>query len=177
VITVKCGIKKFPKILFLMSYYWPQVLSLLVILSLSGCSLAGKIWTPTDHLFFRADKNVNPDINQRPSPIQVKVYELSSRVTFDNLSFEQAFNQGDTLLGDELLSTIQFTIQPGEQNDFIIELQESVNFIAILAAYRHIDNADWKHAYEISPYSHTHHWITLTQSGINFSTKKWRKNV
>lgn len=147
-----------------------QTLSRLVILItlvlISGCETVSLVWAPYDNIVLVAQPSLNPDINQRPSPIQVKIYELSSRTTFDNLNFEDSFTQGETLLSKELVSSANYTLQPDETIRHKVMLQPETNYIAIIAAYRDIDNAKWKFVYEISPHSHSKHTVTLSKLAI-----------
>jgi|GEM_PF-904411 len=147
---------------------WTIILFLTTLLTgLVGCgSVTSRVWTPYDKISMTASKNVNPDGNLRPSPIQVKVFELSSRTTFDNVDFEGLFYQGETLLSDELLSKATFTIQPKETLKHEILLNKQAKFVAILAAYRNIDSARWKHIYKVKPHGHYRHTITLGDNGI-----------
>jgi type VI secretion system protein VasD len=159
-----------------------QILRALLVLSLSGlcgCSMISAIWPPYAKLTIIADKRMNPDINQRPSPVQIKVLELSSRNTFDNLDFESLFYQGKTLLSDELLSEVTLTIQPEETLLHRVNLHQESSFIAVLSAYRNIDGARWKHIYEVKPHGHYKHTITLTHNAIRagdiYNTKKTKR--
>jgi len=138
----------------------------LLLFSLASCATTSKIWKPYDRLSIQASDNLNPDGNQKPSPIQLKVYELSSRTTFDNQDFEGLFNNGKTLLSDELLSSKVLIVQPKELLEYQINLQEKTKFIAILAAYRNIDEARWKHIYAVKPHGHYKHDISLSANAI-----------
>lgn len=138
----------------------------IMLLSLSSCATTSKVWKPYDRLSIYASDNLNPDGNEKPSPIQLKVYELSSRTTFDNQDFAGLFNNGETLLSDELLSSKILIVQPREFLKHQINLQEKTKFIAILAAYRNIDEARWKHIYAVKPHGHYKHDISLGPNAI-----------
>jgi type VI secretion system protein VasD len=136
------------------------------IVLVSACSTTSKIWTPYDRVAITASKDVNPDGNQRPSPVQVKIYQLSSRTTFDNLDFDQLFYQGETLLSDQLLSQSSFMLQPKESITHEVALKETAAFVAVIAAYRDVDSARWKHIYDVKPYGHYTHKLVLGPNAI-----------
>lgn len=142
------------------------LLFLLVFMGLSACSMTAKVWKPYDEITVETSARVNPDTQQRPSPIQVKIYELTSRATFDNLDFDRAFHSANTLLSDQLLSEIEYTIQPGESITHTIDLQAGAAFIAIVASFIDIDNARWKHIYKVKDHGHYTHHITISDREI-----------
>lgn len=139
------------------------VFSLLIIYLglLSSCTVTSKVWKPYDKILINTAKDVNQDANGQASPIQIKIYELSSRSTFDNLNFERAFYDAKTFLSDELLSEYDFTLQPKETLEHTINLQKTAKYVAILAGYIDIDNARWKHTYTVKSKSYQSHKITL----------------
>lgn len=153
------GVDKFIRIIYIFGFS-------ILFLSLSSCATTSKVWKPYDRLSIYASDNLNPDGNKKPSPIQLKVYELSSRTTFDNQDFAGLFNNGQTLLSDELLSSKVLIVQPKEYLEHQINLQEKTKFIAILAAYRNIDEARWKHIYAVKPHGHYKHDISLSANAI-----------
>ncbi|MEJ2681975.1 MAG: type VI secretion system lipoprotein TssJ [Gammaproteobacteria bacterium] len=131
-----------------------------------GCAITAKFWPPFERQVITATTQVNPDLNKRPSPVQVKILQLSERATFDNLTYDQIFFQGHVLLSDALLSESSFVLQPNEQVKHIEALNENVAFIAVVAAYRDIEHARWKHVYTVKPYSHKTTHLKLDNDGI-----------
>lgn len=133
---------------------------------LSACSTAAKVWKPYDKIDIAASDDVNPDGKGDASPIQLKIYELSSRSTFDNLDFERAYNNAKTLLSDELVSEAVITLQPNESIRHTIALNKNTRFVAIIAGFINIDSARWKHVYNVKPFGYYSHEITLNSKGI-----------
>lgn len=142
------------------------VLCLSVILFICACSTTAKIWKPYDNITITAGASVNQDANKRASPVQIKIYSLSSRSTFDNLDFDRAFYNAKTLLSDELLSEAEYTVQPSETAEHTVNLTKNTHFIAILAGFIDIDNARWKHVYKVKPHGHYNHSITINENSI-----------
>lgn len=138
----------------------------LLITLLTGCAATNYIVAPYDKLTVIASKDVNPDGSGRPSPIQVKVYQLTSRTTLDNLDFDKLFYRGEDFLSDELLDKKEFILQPKEEIKQEISLVSGVTHIAVLAAYRDIDATRWKHLYKINDTGYYSHKIVITQQGL-----------
>lgn len=146
-----------------LTYY---TVCIVLFLALAACSTTAKIWKPYDKIRVETTDSINPDMNNRPSPIQVKIYELSSRTTFDNLDFDRAFYEAKTFLSDELISNIEYTIQPSESINHKVNLSNSTHFIAILAGFINIDKSRWKHVYAVKPYGHYSRTITIDKNTI-----------
>jgi len=139
---------------------------LISLLNTVACSTTAKVWKPYDDITIEAKSSINPDGKNRSSPIQIKIYELSARSTFDNLDFDRAFYNAKTFLSDELISDAEYTIQPSETITHTVDLQKSAHFIAILAGFIDIDNARWKHVYQVKPYGHYKHRLTISEKDI-----------
>lgn len=146
------------------SLYFIGLSALLIVIS--ACSTTAKVWQPYDNIDIAASDNVNPDGKGFASPIQIKIYELTSRSTFDNLDFERAYNNAQTLLSDELVSEAVITLQPNESIRHNIALNENTRFIAIIAGFINIDSTRWKHVYDVNPFGYYNHEITLNDKGI-----------
>lgn len=139
---------------------------LVVLGGVFSCSNTPTLWHPSDKITIVATDSINPDGKQIPSPVQLKIYELSARSTLDNLDFNRAFHQADTLLSDELISQEAHVLQPSASIESIIKLNKSTRFIAILASFIDIDNARWKHIYTIKPNRYYRHKISINDKSI-----------
>ncbi|GAA5217864.1 type VI secretion system lipoprotein TssJ [Corallincola platygyrae] len=124
----------------------------LLILSLavlSGCSAVNAVVDPYTYLNFHVAEDVNPDRNGRPSPVVVKVYELSSRTVFDSQDFFSLYDDADAVLGPDLLVKDEFEFEPGEHVEFKMKINPNVRYAGLLVAYRDIENARWREVIEI----------------------------
>lgn len=120
------------------------VFLLLAVVNISGCSAVNYIVTPYEDITLTGTSDLNPDINGRPSPVQIRILHLTSRVTFDNLDFDEAFYNASTILSDELVYEQLLTLQPKQEYKSKVEIHPGVMFTAVIVAYRDIDNADWR---------------------------------
>lgn len=122
----------------------------LALLVLASCSVVNMAITPFEKVALIAQPDLNPDINGRPSPVEVKLLHLSSRQTFDHLGFYDLFYRSQLLLTEELLSEQIVTIQPGQKIKVKLPLPKGARYTVVLVAYRAIDSARWRHVGEVS---------------------------
>ncbi|NJM31829.1 MAG: type VI secretion system lipoprotein TssJ [Limnobacter sp.] len=113
-----------------------------------------------------ADAQVNPDGNQRPSPIGVKVMLLRSRNTLETLNFERSFYETEKWLADDLLRVEEFFLQPKESIEKKIELPPEVAYLAVVAGYRQLDSSRWKWIEPINNYGYGKRVFMLDGTGI-----------
>ncbi|WP_028865931.1 type VI secretion system lipoprotein TssJ [Psychromonas aquimarina] len=128
------------------------------ILFLSGCtgsnvfsSTANAIVSPSTDLVFDVAKDINPDLYERPSPVVVTIYELSSRTIFDNQDFFALYEDSESILGPDLLNKEELELQPEQKLTHTLELNKNARFVGIVVAYRDIDKSRWRGVVEVSP--------------------------
>lgn len=95
-------------------------------------------------LGFEIAKNINPDQEGQPSPVVVRIHQLSSRTVFDNNDFFALYEEPEGTLSVDLLGKDQFVFKPGDELDHKMTLESNTKFIGILVAYRDIENARWR---------------------------------
>jgi len=142
------------------------LLILSAAISLGGCSKIKKVVSFDSYvnLTVKASSDVNPDQLGRASPINIKLYVLSERTTYDNLGFEGAFDQAKTLLSGELVTAKEYIFQPNEKKHYRIKIGEKTKFIALVAAYRNVDHAKWKLAFPVEAGKNQYQVIRLTST-------------
>lgn len=113
-------------------------------LLLAGCA-RDKLPDPTlVELVLTASPAVNPDRNDRPSPILVRVYELRSAGAFETADFFALLEQDQAVLGAEMVNRWEFQLDPGETTRLDASFQTSSTALGIVAAYRDIEQANWR---------------------------------
>jgi type VI secretion system protein VasD len=111
--------------------------------------------------------DLNPDINGRPSPIVLRIYELRSLSAFNEADFF-ALHESDTeLLGQDLKAKEVMELMPGEQHAFTRELQPDTRYLAVVAAYRDLEQARWRAALEIPAHQTTPLVIWLERLAVS----------
>lgn len=119
-------------------------LVVLTLLALGGCA-RDKAPDPSPvELVLTASPEVNPDRNDRPSPVLVRVYELSSTGAFETADFFAVLEQDQAVIGSEMVNRWEFQLDPGETTTLDASFQAASGFIGIFAAYRQIDQAQWR---------------------------------
>lgn len=91
-----------------------------------------------------AASDVNPDRNDRPSPIMVRVYELRSAGVFESADFFALFEQDQQVLGGDRINRWEYQLEPGERASLDAEFQDSSGYVGVVAAYRDIEHARWR---------------------------------
>ncbi|HEV7914610.1 MAG TPA: type VI secretion system lipoprotein TssJ [Albitalea sp.] len=98
-----------------------------------------------------AAPGLNPDIRGRASPVVVRVYELKSTAPFDAADFMSLYAQDRTVLGGELVAREELVLEPGETKAIGKLLAPEVRGLAVVAAFRDIERAQWRAAVSLVP--------------------------
>ena len=86
----------------------------------------------------------NPDINGAPSPVAVRIIELTGTGTFESADVFALLDHQQQTLGAEEAGTREFIISPSEHRSVTIDPKPGVTAIGLAALYRDIDNARWR---------------------------------
>ena len=95
-------------------------------------------------LTIAAGTDVNPDINGRPSPVVVRVYQLKADGAFTGAEFFALYNEEEKALGPELITRDEFVLAPAESRTLDVTLSPETRFVGAIAAFRDIRNAQWR---------------------------------
>ena len=88
--------------------------------------------------------DVNPDAENRPSPIVVRVYQLKDDAAFKDADFFTLYDKEQATLAAALVSRVEFELAPGEHRAVDYKLSPDAHFVGVAAAYRDIRNASWR---------------------------------
>ena len=122
---------------------------LLLCLLLAACGGAPKPQGLTVNI--NASEDVNPDLQGRPSPIVVHLFELSSVEAFNSLDYLGLTNNSGMALGADRLNGTQTVVAPGGFSALELQIDAGTSAIGIVAGYRDIDNATWRRAVPVTP--------------------------
>ncbi len=127
---------------------------------LSGCGLFGGDEKPappppspavapppegaTLRLTVIASPLINPDLNQRPSPVLVRVYQLTNPDAFEASDFASLFEKDEAALGPAMLAKRELIIAPGGIQVVNAELKPDALFVGAVVGYRNFEKATWK---------------------------------
>jgi len=87
---------------------------------------------------------VNPDINGRPSPIVVRLYELKNIGKFEEADFYKLFEDHEGALGSDLLASEKFHFKPGDTKTLGHTVSPDTKYIAVTAAFRDFNQSVWR---------------------------------
>ncbi len=91
-----------------------------------------------------ATSNLNPDVNSRPSPVVVRIYQLKTPGKFETADFNSLYNNDAATLGSDLVKRDEYILRPGELQQYKNQPDDEANFLGVVAAFRNIDSAGWK---------------------------------
>jgi type VI secretion system protein VasD len=91
-----------------------------------------------------AAAQLNPTAARRPSPMQLRIYELKSAAAFGSADFMSLFQGDQAALGPEMVAREELTLQPGETRPYNKTLNADTRFIGVVAAYRDLERATWR---------------------------------
>lgn len=147
------------------------ILSLSVIFVLSGCGTSGGPPEPiTIDLTISTSKNLNPDIEKRASPIVIRIYQLTQIDTFNNSDFFALYEDDKSILAKDLTFREEFEIKPSQSKSIPFAIHSTGKYIAVLAAFRDLDKAQWKSFLEIDPLNPPSLKIDLEEFKVSIST-------
>jgi type VI secretion system protein VasD len=111
---------------------------------------------------------LNPDVNGRPSPLVVTIYQLKNAYKFKQADYESLAINSAKVLGGDLIDQSSIEIRPGTKNTVQLTLSPHTDYLGIMAAYRNINNGVWHKAIKLSDGvgSHTKVQIDLESQGF-----------
>ncbi len=122
----------------------------LILLSCHGCFWRNPevrsqtVVRPTQVvLTVSAASMLNPDVDGRPSPVMVKMYELRSVAGFDVAEYF-ALSTNDSVLGQDVIAAETFMLAPGAVRVWKRLLKPETRFIGVAAAFRDLEAATWR---------------------------------
>lgn len=123
---------------------------LLAGLALSGCAMLGSSPAKVSGSV-QAVAALNPSVNQRPSPLRIVVYELTSAAAFGKADFMALYQQDQATLGQEFVAREELTLQPGETRPYARTLAPQTRVLGVLAVYRDLERATWRTMVTVQP--------------------------
>ncbi len=117
----------------------------LMIILVSGCQTTREVlnFDTEAKLKFSVSPDVNPDRDDRASPIVLRLFLLTDRRQFDREDFLSLFENAENRLGSDLIREITLKeFSPSEDRIEVIELTEDIKYIGIIAEYVNYDDSD-----------------------------------
>lgn len=141
--------------------------ALAMTLLLGGCTTLSPFSTMTKlTLTLTASDQLNPDLNGRPSPVVVRLFELRHPVAFENSDFFSLYERARETLAPDLISSEELELRPGEAVELRLGITGNGRYVGILAAYRDLPHARWRYTLPVAATQLTEANLILDQDGI-----------
>lgn len=135
-----------------------RIFALLIAISLPlGCAkvnsgVVGMFDFDTDlKLILTADKDINPDEKRSPSPLFIRLYELTSDQAFNKADFLELYEKGDTLLGKDMIAKRELNrLVPGEVQQEQWVLDPKTRYVALFAEFYEYRNSKYKLVFPVT---------------------------
>jgi type VI secretion system protein VasD len=88
--------------------------------------------------------DTNPDVEGRPSPVVVRVYQLKEEGAFNNAEYFALVDKEQETLGPSLVSREEYELRPQETRKFELKSPPEAKYLGVIAGFRDIRNAKWK---------------------------------
>lgn len=125
-------------------------LILLAAFALAGCSSPfSEKKSPELTIRLEAAKEVNPNEQGEPAPLDIAIYLLKSLDNFENSDFFTLIDGANPALLAEAKKTYEGILQPGETRIISLSPEKETIALGIVAAYRDIDRAGWSETWPL----------------------------
>lgn len=91
-----------------------------------------------------AVERVNPTKDGRPSPIVVRLFELSNNAVFQSADFFALMDQEGASLGNDMLNSEEYILIPGEVRVVRKRAAPNSRFLGVVAGYRDLSSTNWR---------------------------------
>ncbi|MBU1308101.1 type VI secretion system lipoprotein TssJ [Rheinheimera muenzenbergensis] len=142
------------------------VLVCISIMVLAGCQAVYATFPPSTKLHFRVAADINPDFDNRPSPVIIRVYELASKTVFENQDFFALYDNPESILRTDLLKKDELVFEPGQRNEYKMSLQPATKAVAVVAAYRDIEGARWRAVVDVKPTGYDDFYVYVDKLAV-----------
>jgi type VI secretion system protein VasD len=117
---------------------------MVVALTLTSCALHGSSDRVDTRTLLSASNDVNPDINGRPSPVVLRVFQLRGAAEFTSAEFAALYSHEKEALGVNLVAIEEFELHPGENLEIRLPMVRDTRYLGAIAAFRDINAAQWR---------------------------------
>jgi type VI secretion system protein VasD len=87
---------------------------------------------------------VNPDLDNRASPVVVRFYQLSADDAFKAADFASLFEKDEKTLGPTLLGKAEVIVAPGDIRTVASDINPKALYVAAVVGFRKFETAKWR---------------------------------
>ena len=88
--------------------------------------------------------DANPDPNNRPSPVVVRVYQLKGSDKFTSADYFELSDDAAKALGPDLIKSEEHQLKPGENITVALSVAGDAKFVGVVAAFRNFRESQWR---------------------------------
>lgn len=129
----------------------------MIFLTIAGCSssksrVGGVLNLDTDlKLTLNVASNINPDDNNRPSPVFIRFYQLKSTTAFNKADFIDIYERDKEVFGGDIISKQTLKpLVPGETRIERLVLEPGTRAIAIYAEFSQYAGSTYKVTFPVT---------------------------
>lgn len=151
-----------------------NLLLIILTVGLAGCTkvnsgVVGMFNLDTDlKLILIAGKDINPDEKRSPSPLYIRLYELTSEHAFNKADFMALYEKDEALLGKDMLAKRELNrLVPGEtlQEAFVVD--PKTRYVALFAEFYEFKNAKYKIIFPVTSKNVVKNTVRIEVTGNN----------
>lgn len=103
-------------------------------------------------VLIRAEENSNPNADNQPAPVVLRIYQLSSDEIFQRERFMPLWQQDQVLLKEQLLARkVTEPVYPGSRETLLLMLKPGTTHIGVLAGFSAAAQAKNKQVIAVLP--------------------------
>lgn len=150
------------------------LLSALISCSSSKSKVGGVFNLDTDlTLTLQVGSDINPDDNNRPSPVFVRFYQLKSTTAFDKADFIDIYERDKEIFGGDIINKQTLKpLVPGETRTERLVLEPGTRAIAIYAEFSQYPGSTYKVTFPVTENNVIRNAETIRISGRTLSLVK-----
>ncbi|MGQ9366168.1 type VI secretion system lipoprotein TssJ [Azospirillum sp. ST 5-10] len=114
-----------------------------------------------------ASDQINPNSAGTPSPVVVRIYELSQPDVFKTADFFDIYDNDQQSLKGTMLGRTEVELLPGKTNKVDHEVSPTTRYLGVLAAFRELDGATWRALTNVVPEATNQYVVTVGTSSVN----------
>lgn len=146
----------------------------LLTLFIGGCATIRGAMLPSPKLLstLTTSGDINPNNNDRPSPLVVTMYQLNNAKVFNESDFASLYKNPQQLLGSTLIATKTLYVVPNTKYQVNWKMNKDTKYIAVMAAFNQINEAKWKDITKLkSDWGKNKYNININKTSINMIGK------
>ncbi len=122
-----------------------------------------------------AEKNINPNLQGKPCPLVLQLYQMSDSDAFSTSDYINIYNdQQGTLKKDLLSERVIGIVYPGKTIEKTFDLKDGVSYVGVIADFSDSSDANAKVLFK--PKSEGKSLLVLDVDGVNLSSRRSDNN-